>query len=144
MASQPDCFNDDSELPIRMVLAALPPMTLLPAGWLRDRLDAEDEAAGAASMASAAAPGVDASLAAFLTAAEFGARRVPRRSADWVREQCARGRLADAYKEGGAWYIPAKLLTTRPTPEDKSAWPQPKWLKGSRGRRNGTAEQGND
>lgn len=144
MSNQTDTLNADPELSVRMLLSALPPMTLLPAGWLRERLDAEDGPAGASGVPRGDAAHADLALPEFLTAAEFGARRMPRRSADWVREQCARKRLADAYKEGGVWYIPSKLLSARPTAEPKSSQPQPKWLARSGGPRDGRQEQGND
>ena len=95
-------------VPLRALLASLPPETPLPAGWLLERLHPEH---------TAPTQSFEVKL---LSAEEFGSRRVPKRSADWVREQCVAGVFAGAYKEGGKWVIPSTELTLRPAPRDQA------------------------
>lgn len=47
---------------------------------------------------------------AWLTVKEYGARRMPRRSADWVRSACHAGQIPGAIRTGREWLIPASLL----------------------------------
>lgn len=81
---------------LHAILSALPQETMLPAGWVLERI--------AGSSASAA------SLQGTLSAQEFGDQRVPRRTADWVRQQCAEGRIEGARKDGGEWRVPISSL----------------------------------
>lgn len=88
----------DPYVPLHAILSALPQGTMLPAGWLLERISAQGGVAGLAN-------------ADTLSAQEFGDQRVPRRTADWVREKCAKGWFAGAYKDGGEWRIPRAALT---------------------------------
>lgn len=58
---------------------------------------------------------VDASGIRWLTAREYGARRVPRRSADWVRDACLRQRIPGAVRMGKEWMIPEAALMSELT-----------------------------
>lgn len=83
---------------LKAILESLPEGTLLPAGWLLER------------MAQHQLKGDDAS-AGTLSAQEFGDLRDPARSADWVREKCAQGAFEGAFKDGGEWRVPRAALT---------------------------------
>lgn len=97
----------DPQVSLHSILAALPQGTMLPAGWLLERISGQG--------------GVAASTHAdTLSAQEFGEQRVPRRTADWVREKCAEGWFEGAYKEGGEWRIPRAALTQQ-VPRSRSA-----------------------
>jgi hypothetical protein len=99
-------FSAREAMSLRTLLASLPPETRLPAGWLLERLPSEHTASRQSFRVE------------LLSAEEFGSRRVPKRSADWVREQCVAGVFTGAYKEGGKWVIPSTELTPRPAPRD--------------------------
>lgn len=81
---------------LKEILEALPPDTLLPVRWILERLSREPHMYGANHHT--------------LTAQEFGERRRPTRTADWVRQQCAEGRIAGAFKDGGEWRVPVAAL----------------------------------
>lgn len=82
------------------LLDALPPDTLLPVRWIQERLSLE--------------PHADGGRHDTLSAQEFGARRRPTRTADWVRQQCAEGRIEGAFKDGGEWRVPRSALVQAP------------------------------
>lgn len=90
----------DADVSLRAILAALPEDTMLPAGWVLARI------AGRESQRAGSVPDT-------LNAQEFGEQRVPRRTADWVREKCAEGRFDGAHKDGGEWRIPRSALQTK-------------------------------
>lgn len=104
---------------LRTLLASLPPETRLPVGWLLARLD------------DRGTPPIQKAEVELLSAEEFGTRRVPKRSADWVREQCVAGLFATAYKEGGRWVIPSDELELR-TIEREQEEGQPRLPSGTR------------
>lgn len=94
--------QDDPRAPsLVAILSALPPDTLLPVRWLLERLSLEGEA------------GVQ--RHGTLSAQEFGALRRPPRTADWVREKCALGEIAGAFKDGGEWRVPQSALHQQPS-----------------------------
>lgn len=84
--------------PLEVILAALPENTMLTAGWVLARLTSGGASGGGTRDGT-------------VSAQEFGDLRVPRRSADWVRDRCAEGRIEGAYKDGGEWRIPRAALT---------------------------------
>jgi len=94
------------------LLRPLPDTTLLPVAWILEQLTRQ--CAGATAAAD------DGDL---LSAEAYGRHRRPPRSADWVRRQCAAGRLAGAFKDGGAWVIPAgaELPPSGEAPNDGGA-----------------------
>jgi len=96
----------DPDVPLHAILSALPEGTMLPAGWVLARIAGTGASTG--------------SRAATLSAQEFGDQRVPRRTADWVRQQCAEGRIEGAFKDGGEWRIPLSALTQQ-IPRSRSA-----------------------
>lgn len=88
----------DPQVSLHAILAALPQGTMLPVGWVLERISGQG--------------GLVASThAETLSAQEFAEQRVPRRTADWVREKCAKGWFEGAYKDGGEWRIPRAALT---------------------------------
>lgn len=96
-ADSPHLAPNDLRGPsLAAMLAVLPPDTLLPVRWLRERLALESNS--------------EAGLRDTMSAQEFGACRHPRRTADWVREKCALGWFEGAYKDGGEWRIPRAAL----------------------------------
>ena len=88
----------DPQVSLHAILSALPQGTMLPAGWLLERILGQGGVAASAH-------------AETLSAQEFGDQRVPHRTADWVREKCAKGWFEGAYKDGGEWRIPRAALT---------------------------------
>ncbi|CAN5394201.1 hypothetical protein BH09GEM1_BH09GEM1_48030 [soil metagenome] len=62
-----------------------------------------------------------------ITAEEYGRRRAPKRTADWVRDACRDGRIPGARKDGSSWLIPASALSLeKGTPTSKQSSPDVK------------------
>lgn len=95
------------------LLIELPAETLLPAAWLLARLTDGDPAP--TSDGDHAREGHGA--ARFLSAEQYGQRRVPARSADWVRRRCAAGLLPGAFKAEGEWVVPVDAETGSSDPD---------------------------
>lgn len=98
--------------PLQVILASLPATTMLPAGWVLERLTSGSSPAGHAKEGT-------------LSAQEFGDLRLPRRTADWVREKCAEGCIDGAYKDGGEWRIPRAALDQPIQPRSRVASVEP-------------------
>lgn len=96
----------DPDVPLQAILSALPEGTMLPAGWVLARIAGTTASAGSHERT--------------LSAQEFGDQRIPRRTADWVRQQCAEGRIEGAFKDGGEWRVPVSALTQQ-IPRSRSA-----------------------
>jgi hypothetical protein len=141
-------------IPLRALLAELPPDGVVPIRWVRERLEAEAAYDRTAVLVTESGVGppqpgagssermgpVSADLRDWLSAQEFGARRYPARSAEWVRDACRAGEIPGAQKEGAMWLIPSTALQTaisraprfvktaaeRPQRSDRSANRDPK------------------
>jgi hypothetical protein len=94
-------------LSLREILASLPEDAIVPIRWLREQLVRETLAPTPARTSETS----DALAAPeLLTAAEYGAKRRPTRSAEWVRDACRAGLLPGARKDGREWLIPSTTL----------------------------------
>ncbi len=107
---------DVPNVPCETLVAVLPDDVVVPIRWIRERMAADQRLralAVAAAAVSVPEPQVGPGM---LTAKEFGERRIPSRSAEWVQDQCRAGRVAGAQKDGHAWMIPAAALVSETLP----------------------------
>lgn len=119
-ASLPSLPTPEASVPASTVgfselVAEMPDDAFVPIRWVRQRLAAEAalrdsrarpseatrETAGPAERAVTSEQGTHE-----ISAEEYGQRRSPRRSAEWVRDACRAGRIPSARKDGREWMIP--------------------------------------
>ena len=98
-------------LTLRELLRELPGDATVPIRWVLERLDREAEAEqAAAARLSAEERASETTGDRDLSADEYGRRRSPARSAEWVRDACRDGLIPGARKDGSEWVIPSDAL----------------------------------
>lgn len=93
------------------LLCELPDDLAVPVRWVRHRLELDRRrTSGVRRLDQKATPISAAESHAELSAEEYGNRRVPQRTAEWVRDACRAGTIPGARKDGLAWLIPVSAL----------------------------------
>ena len=96
------------------LLCELPDDLAVPVRWVRDRLELDRRRTTGRGTDPKEFPNTVAQALSELSADEYGRRRMPPRTAEWVRDACRTGAIPGARKEGSAWLIPANALTQEP------------------------------
>lgn len=116
IAEPPSAERYVARVSLATLVAVLPDDVVVPIRWIRERLAEDARLALHAVVTTPDCIPQRESEPTMLTATEYGVRRVPARSTEWVRDACRAGRIPGAQKDGAEWMIPAAALHSERRP----------------------------